>query len=51
MVGVRRALIGYLRWSARRHWSVKVLTAVLVLPIYALTPARVWDKLIEEAFG
>ena len=48
---MRRALIGYLRWSARRHWTVKVATAFLVLPIYLQTPRRRWDAIVEEAFG
>ena len=45
---VRGLLIRYLRWSAKRHWSVKVATAVLVLPIYALTPAKAWARLVME---
>jgi hypothetical protein len=45
---VRRALIGYLRWLSRRHWSVKVLTIFLILPIWAFWPAESWNRLIEE---
>ena len=48
---VRRALIRYLRWSSRQHWAVKVMTAILVMPIYILTPDKAWDRLVDEAFG
>lgn len=47
---MRQLLIRYLRWSARRHWPVKVMTIFLVLPIWVCTPGRAWDKMIEETF-
>ena len=50
-VAVRRALIGYLRWSSRRHWTVKVATMFLLMPVWLLWPSKSdWDKLIDEAF-
>ena len=49
--GVRALLIRYLRWSSRRHWSVKLMTAVVLLPIWACTPTRAWERLMEDAFG
>lgn len=48
---MRTLLIQYLRWSAKRHWSVKVMTVFLVMPIFLVTPADEWDKLVKEAFG
>ena len=47
---MRRALIGYLRWSARRHWTVKVLTIFLILPVWMCWPTRDWDRLVDEVF-
>ncbi len=43
-------LIRYLRWSSKRHWSVKLMTVFLILPIWACTPAAAWDRMIEETF-
>ena len=48
---MRDLLIRYLRWSSKRHWAVKVFTAIVLLPIYLVTPASAWDELVKEAFG
>ena len=48
---MRRALVGYLRWSRGRHWAVKLLTLILVMPVYLFSPARWFADVVEEAFG
>lgn len=53
---MRRALIWFLRWLARRHWGIKLIALlILIIPIggpVAVWPraARWWDGVVDEAY-